>query len=202
LITQKSCGQHYVHAEEAFVRTRFVPRLFVIALSLTVVLTNSIASPAAAGGIEWSETVSQEDAFVQACDRFDITSSYTVKTAHLLIADSSGNEVHEEIHVDFAGAIGIADTGEKYAYDGQFTRGSDYNHGKVAVTDLLLRFEVGTPGQFSVAIDRLERDLTTNPPAIVKMLVPNTLRMPGLCYMFGGSDVRGAPSGLPPWLQR
>jgi hypothetical protein len=182
------------------VRIRSIPRLFVIALSFTVVLTSLIASPAAAGRIEWSETESQEDAFVQACDKFDITSSYTVTTAHLLVTDSSGDEVHEQMQVDFAGAIGIAVTGKSYAYDGRFTRRSDYNRGNVTVTDLLLRFEVGTPGQFSVAIARIERNLMADPPAIVKMLVPNTLRMSDLCYLFGGSEGRVAPVGLP-WLQ-
>jgi hypothetical protein len=144
---------------------------------------------------DWTETNSQEDTLVQTCDGFDITSSYTVNAAHRLTTDKSGDEVLERMNVDFAGAIANSLTGKSYAYDGAFTRWSDYVRNKVTINDLELRFEVGTSGEFTVAVDRIEMDLVADPNEVIKAFVPNVLQME-LCYLL--SDAPDQSVSMPP----
>src|SRR5215211_4112386 len=136
--------------------TRFIPRLLALGLMLGLVFSNAILFRAsAAERIDWTESSSQENVLVQGCGLYDITSSYTVDIAHHLIADNEGDEVSEQLNVDFVGSLGNAASGKSYQYDGHFTRWSNYIQSQATITDLELRFEVGTPGQFTVAIDRI-----------------------------------------------
>jgi hypothetical protein len=166
---------------------RFIPRLLVVGLTLTLVFASAIHFRAAAAErTNWTETNSQEDVLVQECSGFNITTSYSAEIAHQLIADNTGDEVSEQLNVDFTGSLGNAESGESYRYDGHFTRWSDYIQNRVMVTDFELRFELGTPGQFKVAIDRAEMDLLPDTAEIIKQFVPNALQME-LCYMLAGA---------------
>jgi hypothetical protein len=181
--------------------TRYVPRLLFVSLLLAFIVAGANQFSAGATSaqvdiwgegslqyIDWTETNSQENTLVQTCDGFDITSSYTTNIAHHLTIDNSGDEVLERMNVSFAGAIGNSLTGKSYAYDGAFTRWSDYVRNKVTINDLKLRFEVGTPGEFKIAVDRIEMDLTADPTDVVKKFVPHTLQME-LCYVLADASV-------------
>jgi hypothetical protein len=180
--------------------TRYIPRLLVVSLVLAVIVAglNQISVGAKSGQTDlwgegllhlsdWTETNSQEDALVQQCDGFDITSSYTANIAHHLTTDNSGNEVLERQNVDFTGAIGNSLTGKSYTYDGTFMRWSDYIRNQVTINDLELRFETGTTGEFTLAIDRIEMDLIADPTEVIKTFVPNTLQME-LCYLLADTS--------------
>jgi hypothetical protein len=170
---------------------RFFPRLLILGLMLTLAFASAITYRAsAAERINWTETNSQENVLVQECGGYDITSSYSVDIAHHLIAENTGDEVSEQLNVDFVGSLGNAATGKSYGYDGHFTRWSNYIQGQVLVTDLELRFEVGTSGQFSIAMDRVEMDLIADPTEVVKTFVPHALQME-LCYLLA------SPGGAP-----
>jgi hypothetical protein len=201
-------GHTDVRFEEAHMQTRFIPRLLTAGLLLAFIFAgmNHLTANAKSGQtdlwgegllhlVDWTEQNTQEDVLVQKCDGFDITSSYTVNIAHHLTTDNSGNEVLERMNVDFAGAIGNGLTGKSYAYDGTFIRWSDYIRNKVTINDLELRFEVGTPGEFTVAVDRIEMDLVADPAVVVKQFVPNTLQME-LCYLL--SDASSVSVSTPP----
>jgi hypothetical protein len=169
--------------------TRFIPRLLMVSLMLTLALAIHFRA-SAAERIDWTETSTQENVLVQDCGGYDITSNYTADIAHHLIADNTGDEVSEQLNVDFVGSLGNAETGKSYQYDGHFTRWSNYIQGQVTITDLELRFEVGTPGRFSIALDRVEMDLLADPTDVVKKLVPHALQME-LCYVLaspGGAE--------------
>jgi hypothetical protein len=141
---------------------------------------------AAAEQTDWTETKSQENVLVQACGLYNIVSSYTADLDHHLITENTGDEISEQLKVEFAGSLGNPASGKSYQYDGHFTRWSNYIQNQVTITDLELRFEVGTPGQFTIAIDRAEMDLTSDPTDAIKKLVPNALNME-LCYLLPGS---------------
>jgi hypothetical protein len=197
--------------------TRFIPRLLVVTLLLAFVVTglNRYSADAktarldhmAKSGqtdlwgegllhlVDWTETQSQEAEPVQKCDGFDITNSYTANIAHHLTIDNSGDEVIERMTVDFAGAIGNSQTGKSYAYAGTFTRWSDYVWNKVTINDLELRFEVGTPGQFTIGIDRIEMDLVADPAEVIKTFVPNALQTE-LCYLLADAAAPSAPQSI------
>jgi hypothetical protein len=180
-------------------KTHFFPRLLVASLLLAVALAgaNHYSAGAKSGQtdiwgegllhlVDWTETATQEDTLVQTCDGFDITGSYTANIAHHLTTDNSGNEVLERMNIDFAGSLGNSLTGESYAYDGSFIRWSDYIRNEVTINDLELRFEVGTPGMFTVAVDRIEMDMAADPAEVVRKFVPNALQME-LCYVLADS---------------
>jgi hypothetical protein len=177
---------------------RFIPRLLIVGLMLTLAFANAIHFRAlAADRFDWTDTNSQESVLVQKCNGFDITTSYSAEIAHHLIADNTGNEVTEQLNVSFAGSLGNAATGKSYQYDGKFTRWSNYIHNNVTITDLELRFEVGTPGQFSITADRIEMDLVPDPAEVIKTFVPNALQME-LCYLLTDTlNWNVAPVGAP-----
>jgi hypothetical protein len=183
--------------------TRFIPRLLTLSLLLTLVFASAIHFRAsAADRIDWTETNYQEDVLVQDCGGYDITSSYTTNIAHHLIADNTGDEVSEQLNVDFTGSLGNAQTEKSYQYDGHFTRWSNYIQGKVTITDFELRFEVDTPGQFSVAIDRVEMDLTADPTEVIRKFVPNALQME-LCYLLASpGGAQGSDSQIASYEER
>jgi hypothetical protein len=178
--------------------TRFIPRLLALSLMLTLVFSSAILFRAsAAERIDWTETNSQENALVQGCGLYNITTSYIVDIAHHLITDNTGDEVTEQLNVDFAGSVGNAASGKSYQYDGHFTRWSNYAVGRVMITDLELRFEVGTPGQFAITVDRVEMDLLPDPTEVIKQFVPNALQME-LCYLLPGSYDWNVAPAIPP----
>jgi hypothetical protein len=178
--------------------TRFIPRLLMLSLMLAFALSTAIQFRAsAAERIDWTETNSEENVLVQECGLYNITSSYTAEIAHHLIADNEGDEVSEQMNVDFVGSVGNPATGKSYQYDGHFTRWSNYIQSQVTITDLELRFEVGTPGQFTVAIDRIKMDLVADPTDVIKKFVPNALQME-LCYLLPGSYDWNVAPAIPP----
>jgi hypothetical protein len=176
--------------------TYFASRLLVPVLAVVLVVTGLVAGPASrAGAIDnhaWSETESQEDVLVQACDGYDLTTSYNMNRNHHLFTDYTDGLKLEQETVNFTGAIGNSLTGKSYAYDGKFTRWSDYLKNEVTVNDLELRFEVGTPGEFTVAVDRIERDVVADPAEVIKQFVPYALRL-DLCYLLGAPVTDPAP---------
>jgi hypothetical protein len=173
--------------------TRFIPRLLVLSLMLTLVFANAIHFKAAASDrTQWTDSVNVEDALVQACSDFDVTGSYTADRTNQVVENYDGSTFYERRDVTFTGALGNATSGKSYAYNGQYTRISSPNLGKVAVSNLALRFEVDTPGEFSVSLKRVEFDLSDDPHAVVKAIVPNVLQM-DLCQLFGGSTIGAGP---------
>jgi hypothetical protein len=180
--------------------TRFIPRLLVVSLLLAFIFAGAhqFSADAKSGEPEqwgegllylndWSETNSQENVLVQTCNGFDITSSYTANIAHHLTTDHSGNKVTERTNFDFAGAIGSSVSGKSYAYDGEFMRWADYDRNRVTINDLVLRFEVGTPGEFTIAVNRIEMDQVSDPADVIKAFVPNALQME-LCYLLADAS--------------
>jgi hypothetical protein len=180
--------------------THIAPRLLIPALALVLVVSGLLAGlTSASAQLEdrsWSATESQENVLVQACNGYDLTTNYTINRDYHRFVDSSDHLNLEWLGADFAGSIGNAETGKSYAYDGKFNRWSDYEHNTVAITNLMLRFEVGTPGQFTLAIDRIELDLEADPAAVIRTFVPDALQME-LCYLIGGPVSIPVPELVP-----
>jgi hypothetical protein len=173
--------------------TRFIPRLLVLSLMLTLVFAQAIHFKAAASDqTRWTDSLNVEDALVQACYGFNVTGSYTADRATQVVENYDGSLFYERRDVTFTGALGNAASGKSYAYDGQFTRISSPGLEKPAVSNLSLRFEVDTPGEFSVSLKRVEFDLSDDPHAVVKAIVPNVLHM-DLCQLFGDSTIGYGP---------
>jgi hypothetical protein len=173
--------------------TRFIPRLLVLSLLLAFVFSAAIQFRASASDhTRWTDTVSVEDALVQACSGFNVTGSYTADRATQVVENYDGSLFYERRNVTFTGALGNATSGKSYAYNGQYTRISSPGLEKPAVSNLSLRFEVDTPGEFSVSLKRVEFDLADDPHAVVKAIVPNVLQM-DLCELFGGSKIGYGP---------
>jgi hypothetical protein len=123
---------------------------------------------------------------VQGCDNFDVTTSYTVNRVHNLVEEYTREAVFERQQVDFTGAMANSETGLSYAYDGHYTTVADYDKGSFTISNLQLRFEVGTAGQFSVSLAKVDFKLVDSPPAVVQAIVPNVLQR-DLCELFAGS---------------
>jgi hypothetical protein len=159
---------------------RIVALVFsLMAISLASVSTRdaTMGSAVAAERKNWFETNYQESVLVQLCGGFDLTSSYTANLDRQLLIDDAGDEVFEQLNVEFAGSLNNAVSGKAYQYNGNFTRWSNYIQGRVTITDLALRFEVGAPGEFTVAVDRIEMNLVADPTEVIKQFVPNTLQL-------------------------
>jgi hypothetical protein len=176
-----------VRPEEATMQTYAIPRFLLIGLLFTLIVTFAVRSSAgASGGVrDWSDTVSQEDVFVQACSDFNITSSYTSDRKHHDVADANGEMVYERLQVSFAGALQNAKNGQFVPIDGKFTRTSDYVHGNVWVSHFELRIGLLTPGDFTVTIARQEMDLLADPVAVLNSFVPRELAT-DLCLRLEG----------------
>jgi hypothetical protein len=167
---------------------RFIPRLLVVSLMLAFAVTGlNRDSAGAAERIEWTDTVSKENALVQSCYYFNITGSYTADRAFQLIEGYSGRSVYERQDVTFAGSLGNATTGKSYAYNGSFTRVGNPLQNAYKFSALRLRFEVGTPGEFNVSLPRVDSDLGDDPQLIVKAILQDVLEM-NLCQVFSGSS--------------
>jgi hypothetical protein len=181
-----------VRPEEASMRTLALSRLLAAGFTFALIATGVLSVPAAAADYtRWTDTVEVEDALVQACYGFNVTGSYTADRSFHVVENFDGSRFYERQDVTFAGVLGNAVIGKAYAYDGQFTRISKPNLGKVSVSNLSLRFEVDTPGEFSISLKRVEFDLGDDPHAIIKAIVPD------LCHLFGGSTIGYGPT-VPP----
>jgi hypothetical protein len=164
-----------------------LPRLLLVGFMFALIAAGTVQYRAAAKDTAGpSYTISYEDVLVQACGGFDITTSYTVDRDIHVLDYYYGHTVNERRQVSFSGAIGNSATGKSFAYDGHYTRTANFDQGTKTFTDLLLRFEVGTPGEFSLSLARADFDLVDNPPAVVQAIVPSVLQM-DLCYLLGGS---------------
>jgi hypothetical protein len=174
-----------------------VPRLLLVGCLFALMAAGAIQGSAAAKTTaDPSNTISDENVMVQACNGFDITTSYTVIRTYHVVEYHTGHTVIERRHVSFAGSLGNAATGKVYAYDGQYTRLANFDQGESSFSDFQLWFEVGTPGMFSVSYPKVNFDLQDDPLSVVQAIVPNVLHM-DLCYLFGGSTSRGIES-MPP----
>jgi hypothetical protein len=173
--------------------TRFIPRLLVLSLMLAFVFSAAIQFRASASDhTRWNDTVSVEDALVQSCYGFNVTGSYTADRSFEVVENFNGSPFYERQDVTFAGALGNATTGKSYAYDGAFTRIGNPELDKVKVSNLSLRFEVDTPGEFTYTLDRVDFNLSDNPELIVKTIVLDALQM-DLCQLFAGSTIGNGP---------
>jgi hypothetical protein len=170
--------------------SRTIPRLLLTGLLFAFVAANAIHfSAAAKGSGEWSDTQSRENVFVEACGSSIITTSFTTTRTHRDVTD------YRE-HVRFAGSVGNDITGHSYAYDGHYDRAAIDDQGGFAVTDLLLRFEVGTPGMFTVSFKQVGFRLADSPPGVIQTIVPRVLQM-DLCSALGGPTMSNNVS-MPP----
>jgi hypothetical protein len=152
---------------------------------------NSAPVAAASPSMAWSDTESRTEVLVQACTGFDITSDYTADRAFQLTSDPTGDGISERRDVSFTGALGNAATGLFYAYDGHFTRTSSPNLGEPSITDLSLQLELGTPGELTVSLARVDLDMADSPPSVIHALMSNVLRM-DLCSLLDGPSTVGA----------
>jgi len=178
-----------------------LPRLLLVGFLFALVAAGGMHYKVAAQNSgDWTETVSGEDEFVQACRGFNITSSYTSNLAYHVIENHSGDQVVERVNVSFAGALTNAKNGLSLPYDGKFTRTSDYHIGRVTVTDLELRIQLPTPGDWTVKIDKQEMNLLANPVNVIQTVAKPQLES-GICVMLGRwvnpDDMSRPAYGLP-----
>jgi hypothetical protein len=176
-----------------------LPRLLLVGFLFALIAASGIHYKAAAQNSgDWTQTMSGEDEFVQACKGFDITTSYTSNLAYHVIENHSGDPVVERVNVSFAGALTNAKNGQSLPYDGTFTRTSDYHIGRVTVTDLELRIQLPTPGDWTVKIEQQDMDLLANPVSVIQTVAKTQLES-GICVMLGrwanSDDLGRAPYG-------
>jgi hypothetical protein len=165
-----------------------LPRLLFVGFLFAFIAAGAVHYRAGAEQIvvqDWTVMQSQENVPVQACGGSAITTSYTTTRDYRRFNDPNGKMLFERQQVEFTGAIGNAVTGKSYAYDGHFTKNTDYDQRSTEIANLKLRFEVGTPGMFTYSLDQVEFNLADDPAAIVKAIVPQALHM-DLCYLLGG----------------
>jgi len=176
--------------------SRSVPRLLLVGFMFAFIAAGGFHFKTAASQIavqEWTNTQSQEDVLVQSCGSSDITTSYSVTRDYVRYNIPNVDPVFERQQVSFTGSIGNATSGKSYEYDGHYSQAIDFKRGTAEISNLLLRFEVGTPGEFSRSLDRVDFDLGDSPEAVVKAIVPNALHM-DLCYLLGGPALSEVPS--------
>jgi hypothetical protein len=160
-------------------------RLVIAGFILSLIATGILSAPAAAQHTtDWSETSSGENVLVQSCSGFSVISSYTADREDHVVKDYTGQSVYERRDVTFSGTLANTSTDKAYLYDGHFTRTANWDQGGVLISNLLVRFEVGTPGEFSFSLGNADFDMVDSPPAVVQSIVPHVLHM-DLCYLFG-----------------
>lgn len=157
--------------------TTMFTRLVVCALVLTlsVVLAGTVAADAPTGARAVSTTERQDDAIVQACDRFDLVASYTAFRDYRFVTDPSGALVHEERFVRFSGSVANGETGRSLSYDGEFTRIADYDAGSVSTHGFVLWDGVLGEESTLVTIDQRLGDLTDDLPGMLLAAAPQHL---------------------------
>ncbi len=173
-----------------------LPRLLLMSFLFAFIAAGAAHYRAGAEQIvvqDWTVTQSQENVPVQACGASVITTSFTTTRDYRRFNDPNGKMLFERQQVEFTGAIGNAVTGKSYAYDGHFTKNTDYDQRSTEIANLKLRFEVGTPGMFTYTLDQVEFNVADDPAAIVKAIVPQALHM-DFCYLLGG------PTEIKVWI--
>jgi hypothetical protein len=182
--------------------THVIPRLLLVGCLFAFIVTGAAHSKAAAkaGTTDWSDTVSGENEFVQACKGFDIITSYTSNRSFHVVENYSGDWVVERLNVSFVGSLANAKNGYSLPYDGKFTR-TTYSHiGRVTISDLELRIGLATPDDFTVKIKRLEMDLASNPVDVIQAFVQSELES-GICVLLGRAFAGTVPAkGLTDFL--
>jgi hypothetical protein len=126
----------------------------------------------AKGNRDWTDMVSRENVFVQACSGFNITSSYTTVRKYHVVEDYTGQTVFERRDVSFDGAVVNAVTGGGFGFDGGFVRTSDYDQNTTSISNLILRFDPPGQGEVTVSVARQEGDLVDNLPAVLRAFAP------------------------------
>jgi hypothetical protein len=165
-----------------------LPRLLLVGFMFALIAAGTLRYNAAAAEVDIrdsSTTQSQENVPVQKCGDSDITASYTTTREYVRYGSPAIEPVYEIEHVNFTGSIGNATSGKSYEYAGHYSRTVDFTQSSVWISDLLLRFEIGTPGEFTYSLANVDFDLGGNPAAVVQAIVPNALHM-DLCYLLGG----------------
>jgi hypothetical protein len=178
-----------------------IPRILLIGLTLALVAIGTSFAPAAANLAntrEWSTTQNYENIFMQGCGDSDVSSNYTTSRHYRQNVDNAGKPIFEFQHVSFTGTVGNVTTERSYAFDGHYVRIADFDQGIATVSDLLLRFEVGTPGMFTISFAQVGFDLVDNPPSVIQAIVPAVVQM-DLCHLFGGPTWRAEPW---PWARQ
>jgi hypothetical protein len=177
--------------------TRTISRLLLAGLTMALITGVMIRPAGAQNAITWTSQESKEGIFVQSCDSFDLSTNYAVKRTFHIVKSYADGRVFERSTVTFAGTIdsrdasflgmfGSAKASKSYRYDGHLTRTVDYNHRSDVISDLVLRFEVGTPGMFTVSIPQVGFKLGASPTSVIQAIVPYTLQM-DLCGLFGSA---------------
>jgi hypothetical protein len=174
--------------KEATMHAKAFLRPMFIAVAFALMITSLGISPASAKGtVGRTDTMSREDIFVQACNGFAITSSYTTVRTYQVVEDPTGHAVFERRNVSFTGAVVNAANDKGFGYEGGFTRIADYEQNAIAISDLTLKLDLADQGEVSIAIDHRDRDVIDNPVAILLEYAPFTLR-DNLCDFLGGSS--------------
>jgi hypothetical protein len=177
--------------------THAISRLLLAGLIFALITGVMIRPAGAQNATTWTSQESKEGIFVQACDRFDLTTNYAVARTFHLTKNYADGRTYERSTVTFAGTIdnrdasflgmfGSAQPGKSYTYDGHFTRTVDSNQRSDVISDLVLRFEVGTPGMFTVSIPEVGFKIGDSPTSVIQAIVPYTLQM-DLCGLFGSA---------------
>jgi hypothetical protein len=175
--------------------THAIPRLLLVGLALALLVTGLRIAPTAAdtGARDWSNSESKEDVFVHACEGFVMTTSYTTHRTHHTVTNYSSDVILERLHVTVVGVLTNATNGQSLLYDGKFTRTSYYHIGRVTVSDLELRIQLPTPGDWKTTIAQQEMDLVADPVAVIQTVASRQLES-GLCVLLGRS-VAGEQAG-------
>jgi hypothetical protein len=175
-----------------------IPRLLLVGFMFALIATGIVRYNAGAEQValrDWTTTQSQENEFVQSCGAASIKTSYTTIRHYRRFDSPGGDEIVNHQDVKFSGAIGNVVTGKSYAYDGSYTRIADLEQGTNAVSNLLFRFEVGTPGMFSVSFKHVGFELADTPTAVIQTIVPHVLQR-DLCSVLGGTTANNV--SMPP----
>jgi hypothetical protein len=167
-------------------------RLLAFLAALAVALT--VARPAAAETVAWTDTASHENVPVQACDGIDLVTSYTVTRQYLTVNSAPHHTIWEEQQVQFAGSLSNDATGLRLTYGGQYTRIADLDAGTVVVRGLWLRVLPPDNHPIDVTITRYDGGMSDAPPAVLLAAGPAVVTT-RLCELLG-SDPAVAPADV------
>jgi hypothetical protein len=172
-----------------------LPRLLLVAFTTAFIGSGLLRSSASADTSTWSDTLSGESAFVQACSGFDLTTSFTTNRTIKLISNSAGDQVVERAYVGFVGTLANDKTGQSLPYDGRFTRISDYQRNSVTVRDFELRIQLPTPEDLMITFQHRALDLTADPPAVLHAVAQSELES-AICMVLGSAGVPQRPEPI------
>jgi hypothetical protein len=177
--------------------THVIPRLLLVGFMFALIAAGSIHIKAsAADTVDWSDTTSGENQFVHACTGFDITTSYTTNLKYHIVENYTGDKFFERLNVSFTGALANSKNGQSLPYDGRFTRTTDHL-GRTTISDLQLRIQLPSPGDWAVSLDRVNTNLDPNPVDVIQTVASRQLQS-GLCVMLG-RWVNSPDLGRPPY---